>query len=144
MPLLKVVGPIPATAWIPLAMVVSPSAIASAAGLIALAVWFPVTMLTASGISNTRASYLDVARTLGANARYLVFRIAIPAALPSIFVGLFMGLGASFLTLVVAESVGVKSGLGWYVSWEQGWAEYGKVFAALVILEAFFYSMMMS
>ena len=66
MPVLKIVGPIPATAWIPLAMVVSPSAVFSAAALIALAVWFPVTMLTASGISNTRASYLDVARTLGA------------------------------------------------------------------------------
>jgi NitT/TauT family transport system permease protein len=142
MPLLKVVGPIPATAWIPLAMVVSPSAIVSAAGLIALAVWFPVTMLTASGVSNTRASYLDVARTLGAGPRYLIFRVAIPAALPSIFVGLFMGLGASFLTLVVAESVGVKSGLGWYVSWAQGWAEYGKVYAALVIMAAFFSTIM--
>ena len=126
MPLLKVVGPIPATAWIPLAMVLSPSALISAVALIALAVWFPVTMLTASGISNTRASYLDVART----------------ALPNIFIGLFMGLGASFLTLVVAETVGVKSGLGWYVSWAQGWAEYGKVFAALVIMAAFFSTIM--
>src|SRR6266516_3054137 len=138
MPLLKVVGPIPATAWIPLAMVVSPSAIASAAGLIALAVWFPVTMLTASGISNTRASYLDVARTLGAGRVYLIFRVAIPAAVPNIFIGLFMGLGASFLTLVVAESIGVKSGLGWYVSWAQGWAEYGKVYAALIIMADLF------
>jgi NitT/TauT family transport system permease protein len=142
MPVLKVVGPIPATAWIPLAMVVSPSAIFSAAGLIALAVWFPVTMLTASGISNTRASYLDVARTLGAGRSYLIFRVAIPAAIPSIFIGLFMGLGASFLTLVVAETVGVKSGLGWYVSWAQGWAEYGKVYAALVIMAAFFSTIM--
>jgi NitT/TauT family transport system permease protein len=142
MPVLKVVGPIPATAWIPLAMVVSPSAVLSAAGLIALAVWFPVTMLTASGISNTRASYLDVARTLGARRGYLIFRVAIPAAIPSIFIGLFMGLGASFLTLVVAETVGVKSGLGWYVAWAQGWAEYGKVFAALVIMAAFFSTIM--
>jgi NitT/TauT family transport system permease protein len=142
MPVLKVVGPIPATAWIPLAMVVSPSAIFSAAALIALAVWFPVTMLTASGISNTRASYLDVARTLGAGRAYLIFRVAIPAAIPSIFIGLFMGLGASFLTLVVAETVGVKSGLGWYVSWAQGWAEYGKVFAALIIMAAFFSTIM--
>lgn len=142
MPILKVVGPIPATAWIPLAMVVSPNAIFSAASLIALAVWFPVTMLTASGISNTRASYLDVARTLGAGRGYLIFRVAIPAALPSIFIGLFMGLGASFLTLVVAETVGVKSGLGWYVAWAQGWAEYGKVFAALVIMAAFFSTIM--
>ena len=142
MPLLKIVGPIPATAWIPLAMVVSPSAFVSAAGLIALAVWFPVTMLTASGISNTRAAYLDVARTLGAGRTYLIFRVAIPAAVPNIFIGLFMGLGASFLTLVVAESVGVKSGLGWYVSWAQGWAEYGKVYAALIIMAAFFSTVM--
>jgi len=142
MPVLKIVGPIPATAWIPLAMVLSPSGIVSAMVLIALAVWFPVTMLTASGISNTRASYLDVARTLGAGRGYLIFRVAIPAALPNIFIGLFMGLGASFLTLVVAETVGVKSGLGWYVSWAQGWAEYGKVFAALVIMAAFFSTIM--
>ena len=142
MPVLKIVGPIPATAWIPLAMVLSPSAMFSAIALIALAVWFPVTMLTASGVSNTRASYLDVARTLGANRRYLIFHVAIPAAMPSIFIGLFMGLGASFLTLVVAETVGVKSGLGWYVSWAQGWAEYGKVYAALVIMAAFFSTIM--
>jgi NitT/TauT family transport system permease protein len=142
MPLLKIIGPIPATAWIPLAMVISPSAIWSAVGLIALAVWFPVTMLTVSGISNTRASYLDVARTLGASRGYLIFRVAIPAAMPNIFIGLFMGLGASFLTLVVAETVGVKSGLGWYVSWAQGWAEYGKVYAALIIMAAFFSTIM--
>jgi NitT/TauT family transport system permease protein len=142
MPVLKVIGPIPATAWVPLAMVVSPSGSAAAVGLIALAVWFPVTMLTVSGIANTRASYLDVARTLGADQKYLIFRVAIPAAMPSIFIGLFMGLGTSFLTLIVAETVGVKSGLGWYLSWAQGWAEYGKVYAALVIMSAFFSTIM--
>lgn len=142
MPILKVVGPIPVTALIPLAMVVAPSTKVASIGLVALAVWFPVTMLTASGISNTRASYLDVARTLGARPGYLIFRVAIPAAMPNIFIGLFMGLGTSFLTLVVAEKVGVKSGLGWYVDWAQGWAEYAKVYAALVIMSVFFSTIM--
>jgi NitT/TauT family transport system permease protein len=142
MPVLKVIGPIPATAWVPLAMVLSPSPKFASVGLIALAVWFPVTMLTISGIANTRASYIDVARTLGAGQKYLIFRVAIPAAMPSIFIGLFMGLGTSFLTLIVAETVGVKSGLGWYVSWAQGWAEYGKVYAALAIMAAFFSTIM--
>src|SRR5438045_3465304 len=100
MPILKVVGPIPATAWIPLALVISPSAIVSSAALIALAVWFPVTMLTSSGISNTRASYLDVARTLGAGRAYLIFHVAIPSAVPNIFIGLFLVLSDSFLSLV--------------------------------------------
>lgn len=142
MPLLKVIGPIPATAWIPLAMVLSPNPKLTPIGLVALSVWFPVTMLTMSGISNTRASYLDVARTLGASQSYLIFRVAIPAAMPNIFIGLFMGLGASFLTLIVAETVGVKSGLGWYVQWAQGWAEYGKVYGALIIMAAFFSTIM--
>lgn len=141
MPILKVIGPIPATAWIPLAMVIAPKGY-SAVAVVALAVWFPVTMLTVSGIANTRAAYLDVARTLGADEKYLIFRVAIPAAMPNIFLGLFMGLGTSFLTLIVAESVGVKAGLGWYVGWAQGWAEYGKVYAALVIMAAFFSTIM--
>lgn len=142
MPVMKAVGPIPATAWIPLALVISPSAMLSAIGLIAIAVWFPVTMLTASGISNTRASYLDVAKTLGAGPSFLIFRVAIPAAMPNIFIGLFMGLGAAFLTLVVSETVGVKSGLGWYLSWAREWAEYGKVYAGLVIMSVFFSTIM--
>lgn len=142
MPALKVIGPIPATAWIPLAMVLSPNPNLTPIGLVAIAVWFPVTMLTVSGIANTRASYLDVARTLGASQKYLVFRVAIPAAMPNIFIGLFMGLGASFLTLVVAETVGVKSGLGWYIEWARNYAEYGKVFGALIIMAAFFSTIM--
>ncbi len=95
-------------------------------------------MLTASGIANVPVSYLDVARTLGARRSYLIFRVAIPSALPTIFVGVFMGLLVSFLTLCVAETVGVKNGLGYYVKWQQGYAEYGKVFGALVIMGVFF------
>src|ERR1700679_4039171 len=101
MPALKIIGPIPATAWIPLAMVLSPSEMMSAVGLIALSVWFPVTMLTISGIANTRASYLDVARTLGAKRSYLIFRVAVPAAMPRFFFGLFLRLGTSVLSLAV-------------------------------------------
>jgi NitT/TauT family transport system permease protein len=142
MPALKVVGPIPATAYLPLAMVLFPSAFLSGAALIALAVWFPVTILTTSGIANVPLSYLDVARTLGAGRRYLIFRVALPAALPSIFLGLFMGLGAAFLTLIVAETLGVSYGLGWYLKWQQGYLEYARVYAAIVIMSVFFSGLM--
>jgi len=142
MPALKVVGPIPATAYLPLAMALFSNAFVSGSALIALAVWFPMTMLTASGIANVPKSYLDVARTLGAGRRYLILRVAVPAAAPSIFLGLFMGLCASFLTLIVAETVGVRAGLGWYLKWQQGYVEYAKVYAALVIMAAFFSGLM--
>lgn len=142
MPLLKVVGPIPATAFVPLAMVLFSDSFLAGAALIALAVWFPVTMLTTSGIANVPAAYFEVARTLGARRGYLIFRVALPAASPSVFIGLFMGLGASFLTLIVAETIGVKSGLGWYLKWQQGYAEYANVYAAIVIMAMFFSTLM--
>jgi NitT/TauT family transport system permease protein len=142
MPALKVVGPIPATAYVPLVMTLFANAFVSGSALIAMAVWFPVTMLTLSGVANVPASYIDVARTLGAGRAYLIFRVAVPAALPGIFLGLFMGLGAAFLTLIVAETIGVKAGLGWYVKWQQGYVEYAKVYAALIIMAVFFSGLM--
>ena len=137
MPVLKVVGPIPATALIPLVMTVWKDSFSCAVALIGFAVWFPVTILTSSGIASVRLSYLDVARTLGAGRMFLIFRVAIPAALPHIFVGLFMGLGASFLTLIVAETVGVQAGLGWYLKWQQGYLEYAKVYGKLILTASF-------
>ncbi len=142
MPVVKLVGPIPATALIPLTLMLFPSAGQSAVALVALAVWFPVTMLTMSGVSAVRASHLDVARTLGAGRTYLILHVAIPSALPNMFVGLFMGLGASFLTLIVAEAVGVQAGLGWYIDWARAYSDYRKVYAALIIMALYFSAIM--
>jgi NitT/TauT family transport system permease protein len=142
MPHIKLLGPIPATALVPLAMVLFANMHLRGMALIAWAVWFPVTMLTTSGISNCPASYLEVARTLGAGRLYLIFRVAIPAALPSMFVGVFMGLLVSFLALLVAESVGVENGLGYYIKWQMGYLEYAKVIAAIGIMAVLFSSLL--
>jgi len=45
-----------------------------------------------------------------------------------------MGLGAAFSVLVTAEMMGVKSGLGWYLTWAQGWASYANMYAALLVM----------
>lgn len=133
-PVLRILGPVPSTALLPLCFFLFPSSWSASVFLIALATWFPVTVLTWSGVASVDKAYYDVARTLGAKQRFLIFKVAIPAALPHVFVGLFMGLGASFSTLVVAEMMGVKSGIGWYLQWAQGWAAYANMYAALLIM----------
>lgn len=133
-PLIRFVGPIPASALLPLAFFVFPSSYAAAVFLIALATGFPVAVLTWSGVAGVNRNYYDVARTMGASNWFLVLRVAIPAALPQVFVGLFMGLGAAFSILVTAEMMGVKSGLGWYLTWAQGWASYSNMYAALIVM----------
>ena len=133
-PILRFVGPLPATAWLPLAFFAFPSSWSASTFLIALAAAFPVTILTWSGVAAVPTAYYDVARTLGASRTFLVTKVAVPAALPHVFVGLFMGLGSSFAVLVVAELLGVKAGLGWYLQWAQGWASYANMYAALIVL----------
>ncbi|MDR9793153.1 ABC transporter permease [Aeribacillus pallidus] len=137
-PFLRLIGPVPATAWIPVVLVVFPNSFSASTFLIALSTWFSVSIMTWTGVASVSNSYFEVAKTLGANERYLILRVAIPSAFPSIFVGLFMGLGVSFVTLIVAEMLGVKAGLGWYIQWAQGWAEYYKVYAALLIMAVLF------
>ena len=133
-PVLRFIGPLPATAWLPLAFFAFPSSWSAGVFLIALATGFPVAVLTWSGVASVNPAYYDVARTLGARPGFLILKVAIPAAMPSVFVGLFMGLGASFAVLVVAEMMGVKAGLGWYLSWAQGWAAYPNMYAALLVM----------
>jgi NitT/TauT family transport system permease protein len=133
-PVLRFIGPLPATAWLPFAFFTFPSSWSASTFLIALATGFPVTVLTWSGVASVSNAYYDVARTLGAKPSFLVLKVAVPAALPHVFVGLFMGLGSSFAVLVVAEMIGVKAGLGWYLQWAQGWAAYSNMYAALIVM----------
>ena len=137
-PVLRLVGPLPATAWLPLAFFAFPSSHSASTFLIALATGFPVTVLTWSGVASVSSAYYDIARTLGANQGFLIFKVTIPAAMPHVFVGLFMGLGNSFAVLVIAEMLGVKAGLGWYLQWAQGWAAYANMYAALLIMALIF------
>ncbi|WP_376766073.1 ABC transporter permease [Acerihabitans arboris] len=140
-PILRFLGPVPSTALLPLTLYFFPSSFSAAIFLIALATWFPVTVLTWSGVASVDKNYFDVARTLGAKPLFLITRVVIPAALPHVFVGLFMGLGASFSVLVAAEMMGVKSGLGWYLQWAQGWAAYSNMYGALIVMALLFSSL---
>jgi len=133
-PLLRLIGPLPATAYLPIAFFAFPSSWSASVFVIAVASGFPVTILTWSGISSVSSAYYDVARTVGASNRFLVLRVAIPAAMPHVFVGLFMGLASSFAVLFVAEMLGVKAGLGWYLQWAQGWGAYANMYAALLVM----------
>jgi NitT/TauT family transport system permease protein len=135
-PVLRLIGPLPAIAWLPIAFFAFPSSWSASIFLIALASGIPVAILTWSGVSSVDSAFYDIARTLGAKERFLVLKVAVPAAMPHVFVGLFMGLASSFSILVVAEMMGVKAGLGWYLQWAQGWGAYANMYAALLVMAA--------
>ncbi|WP_413993044.1 ABC transporter permease [Labrys okinawensis] len=134
MPLLKLIGPVPATAWIPCTFYFFPTTFDASVFIVALASGIPVAILTASGVASVNRAYYDVSRIFGAGNWYLIRKVAIPASLPHVFVGLFMGLYYSFAVLVVAEMLGAKYGLGWYIQFQTAYSGYANVYATLLIM----------
>ncbi|MBR3246171.1 MAG: ABC transporter permease subunit, partial [Parasporobacterium sp.] len=75
------------------------------------------------------ASYM-----LGANKRQTFMNIILPASLPDIFTGLRTAIGFEYTTLVAAEMVAAKVGIGWMVLDASNWLKSDVVFAGVIIM----------
>lgn len=137
-PVFKVLGVIPAVAWMPFALTLLPTSFTAAVFLIAVSVWILVATLTAAGVESTPKSQFEAGRTLGGSEIYLVFHVAIPHALPQIFTGITTANGYAFTTLVMAEMMGQPGGLGYYINASKVWSAYYKVFAAIIVMAILF------
>lgn len=133
-PIIRFIGPMPTAIWIPMSLMIFPGLFSASVFIVALTMWFPTTIQTSSGIQNVSKGYYDVANTMGASTIYQIVRIAIPAAAPQIFVGIFSGVTTSFISLMLAELMGSKYGIGWYINWKQQIMAYSYVWVALLIL----------
>ena len=133
-PIINILGPIPTVTWVPIMMVIVSSLYAGSVFIIALGAWFAVTVATMTGIIHVNKDYFEAAKTLGASSTQLVSRIAIPGAIPSILQGCTQAMSSACVSILIAEMLGVESGLGWYITWQKSWASYDKMFAALFII----------
>ena len=111
-PLIEMFRPVPPLAWIPVSILWFGIGIKSAAFIIFLGVFFPVFLNTLSGVLSIHPIYIEAARTLNAKERDIFIKVLFPAALPSVFVGMRIGVGIGWMTLVAAEFTGIKSGYG--------------------------------
>jgi NitT/TauT family transport system permease protein len=134
LPLIQILGPIPSTTWLPIILIVAASLFGGSVFLIALGVWYPVTMASMQGVLNIPKANFEAARILGAGRGRLLFKVALPAAMPNIFQGLTQGMSVACTALMVAEMMGVESGLGWYINWQRGWAEFAKMYGAVIVI----------
>ena len=111
-PLIEVVRPIPPLAWIPIAILWFGIGIKSAAFIIFLGAFFPILLNTISGVLSIQPILVEAARTLHAKEKDIFLKVLLPGTVPSIFVGMRIGIGIAWMTLVAAEFTGVKEGYG--------------------------------
>ena len=118
-PPLELLRPIPAVAWIPLAILMFPTAEAGMIFITFIGGFFPVLISTIKGVESTINDTLliQVGQCLGAKPRHTFIDIIIPGALPSISSGLVIGMGNAWFCLVTAEILAGRYGVG-YITWE--------------------------
>lgn len=81
--------------------------------LVALGVFFPLYVNTLHGVRSVDLQLMEMGRAYGMSDRQLFWRVVLPGALPSVFVGLRYGLGIMWLTLIVAETISASAGIGY-------------------------------
>jgi len=117
LPPLEVLRPIPAVAWIPLAILMFPSSELSMVFITFTGALFPILLNTVHGVEAVDPRLVASARSLGAGRWAILREVVLPGALPSIVTGLAIGMGTSWFCLVTAEMISGQFGIGYY-TWE--------------------------
>jgi NitT/TauT family transport system permease protein len=133
-PLMELLRPIGAIAWIPIAIILFGIGRGVPIFLIFYASMFPIFVNTLAGIRQVDANLLNAGRTLGASPRMIVTHIVLPAALPLVLAGARLSLGVAWAAMVAAELTGADAGLGWRIFWHQEFLAMDKVMATVLTI----------
>jgi NitT/TauT family transport system permease protein len=115
-PYVEIARPIPAVAWIPLAILMWPTEESSIIYITFLGALFPIIINTMHGVEQTPEVLVRAARSLGAKGMQIFRHVVLPAALPSIAAGLAIGMGVSWFSLLAGEIISGQYGIG-YFTW---------------------------
>ncbi len=76
---------------------------------------WPLMLNTVAAVKQVDPLLIKSARTMGATPQQLFRKVILPAALPTIFVGIRLASASAMLVLVASEMVGAKAGLGYLI-----------------------------
>ncbi|GHJ07546.1 ABC transporter permease [Micromonospora humidisoli] len=101
--------------------------------LVALGVFFPIYFNTYAGIRDIDERLVEAARTCGLGPAARLRHVVLPGALPSLFLGLRLAIGAAWLSLVVGEQVNAQTGVGFLMMEAREFSQTDVVVLGLVI-----------
>ncbi|MBE9139885.1 nitrate ABC transporter permease [Nodosilinea sp. LEGE 07088] len=130
-PYVQLLKPISPLAWLPLGLYILRDSEQTGIFIIFISSIWPTLINTAFGVANVDQDYVDVANTLGASRLRTIFKVIIPAALPSIVSGLRISMGIAWLVIVAAEML-LGTGLGYFI-----WNEWNNLYIPNILVAIF-------
>ncbi len=114
-PLTEILRPIPAPAYIPIAILFLGLGDEMKVFMISFACFFPILLNAYSGVRSVDVIQIDTARTFGLTAGAILRKVVIPAASPLIFTGMRISLAIALIMIVISEMVASIDGIGFFI-----------------------------
>jgi NitT/TauT family transport system permease protein len=102
--------------------------------IIFIGTFFQQVLVIANTTRRIDPSLLEAAQTLGANRRQLLFRVVVPGVITEIYSDMRVLLGWAWTYLIVAELIGVSSGITYFINQQAKYRDYDKVFASIILI----------
>lgn len=134
LPYIELLRPIPAVAWIPLAILMLPTEQASIVFITFLGALFPIVLNTTHGVEQTNATLIRAARSLGASNRAILWHVVLPGAMPSIVAGLAIGMGVAWFSLLAGEIISGQYGIGYYTWNSYTLIQYPQIIIGMLVI----------
>ena len=131
-PTLQGLRAVPSIAWIPLFILWLGIFETSKVALIAVGVFFPVYLGVTSAILSVDRKIVEVGRAFRLSGLAMVWRILLPAVLPTYVVSLRAGLGLGWMFVIAAEFMGASEGLGYLLIDGQQLGKPAEIVAAII------------
>lgn len=116
-PIFEILRPIPPLAWVPLSILFWPTTEAAIIFITFIGAFFIITINVYEGVRNIRQEHLWLASSLGASRSRVIWRVVLPALIPSIAVGMTLGIAVTWNVVIAAEMIASDTGLG-RLTWE--------------------------
>lgn len=133
-PLVELLRPISGIAWIPLALFIFGVGNTLPVFIMVYVAIFPLLLNTVAGVRGVDPKLLAAARTMGISRRATLRHVVVPAALPTVMVGLRLAFAGAWAAVVAAELIGAPSGLGFAIEWYRQLLMSPKVFGFIVLI----------
>jgi len=102
--------------------------------LLVIAAMPPIAVATAAAVTGIHEDHVHAAQSLGARRRDLIRLVVIPAALPEIIVGIRIGVGVAYTSVVAAETVNGVPGIGGMIRDAQRYNQTDTVILGILLL----------
>jgi len=135
-PIILALFSIPKIALAPLFVLVLGIGFWSKVGIVFIEVFFVVFFNTLKGVMDVSEEYVHLARIMGARRLDVGRRVILPAALPSILIGLKMGVPFAIIGAVLGEYIASNRGLGWYILYSTNSFDASGLWAGILFLVA--------